>query len=64
MTDRPVLYQLLEARLGEPLADYVAARRPTTSWRQLAGDLSDRTNTAVSFESLRTWFADDAERAA
>lgn len=61
MNERPVLYQLIEARLGEPLADFVAARRPSTSWRQLAGDLSERTNTAVSFESLRTWFADDAD---
>lgn len=56
MNERPVLYQLIEARLGESLADFIAARRPSTSWRQLAGDLSDRTATAVSFESLRTWF--------
>ncbi len=64
MTDRPVLYQLIEARLGEPLADYIAARRPSTSWRQLAGDLSERTNTAVSFESLRTWFGANEDVAA
>lgn len=59
MTDRPVLYQLIEARLGEPLADFVAARRPIWSWRQLAGDLSTRTSTAVSYEALRTWFTED-----
>jgi hypothetical protein len=64
MTERPVLYQLIEARLDEPLAEYVAARRPSTSWRQLAGELSDRTNTAVSFESLRTWFGSGEDVAA
>lgn len=59
MNHRPVLYQLIEERLGEPLSDFVSARRPSTSWRQLAGDLSSRTATAVSFESLRTWFGID-----
>jgi hypothetical protein len=56
MNERPVLYQLIEARLDEPLADFIAARRPSTSWRQLAGQLTDRTAVSVSWESLRTWF--------
>jgi len=57
MNERPVLYQLIEARLDEPLADFIAARRPIWSWRQLAGELSNRTGTAVSYEALRSWFA-------
>jgi len=63
MNERPVLYQLIEARLGEPLAEFVAARRPSTSWRQLADDLSQRTGTGVTYESLRTWFGSDSAAA-
>lgn len=59
MTTRPVLYQLIEERLGEPLADFVASRRPYWSWRQLAAEITKTTETSVSWESLRTWFAAD-----
>lgn len=59
MTTRPVLYQLIEERLGEPLADFVASRRPVWSWRQLAREITKTTNTAVTGESLRTWFPED-----
>lgn len=64
MTTRPVLYQLIEERLGEPLADFVSTRRPMWSWRQLAAEIHKTTETSVSWESLRTWFAetDAAER--
>lgn len=59
MTTRPVLYQLIEERLGEPLADFVTSRRPYWSWRQLAAEITTTTETSVSWESLRTWFAAD-----
>lgn len=62
MTDRPerpVLYQLIETRLGESLEGFVAARRPIWSWRQLAVELSKRTGTTFSHEALRTWFTED-----
>lgn len=64
MNERPVLYQLIEARLGEPLADFVSSRRPYWSWRQLATELTSRCNASVSHEALRTWFAEAPERAA
>lgn len=58
MNERPVLYQLIEAKLGEPLADFVSERRPYWSWRQLATEITTRTSTAVSHEALRTWFSE------
>jgi hypothetical protein len=51
-------YQLIEARLGETLAEYVAKNRPHTSWRDMAAHLRETTGVPVSHESLRSWFAD------
>lgn len=64
MSPRPVLYQLIEERLGEPLADFVSSRRPYWSWRQLAVEIQKTTETSVSWESLRTWFVADEPAAA
>jgi len=58
MSQPSPLYQLIEDRLGEPLAEHVAARRATESWRAIADDLSERTKVKVSWETLRLWFAD------
>lgn len=55
------LYRLIEERLDGTLADYVAATRPTRSWRWMATDLYERTGVEVSWESLRQWFADRIE---
>jgi hypothetical protein len=58
MSQTTALYRLVEKSLGEPLVDYVAARRATTSWRAMAADLSERTGEKVTYETLRGWFAD------
>jgi citrate lyase beta subunit len=52
------LYQLVETRLGRPLVDYIAENKPTRSWKWMAADLTERTTTQVSWETLRLWFAD------
>lgn len=65
MTQPSPLYQLIETKLGEPLADWIAERRrpglrPPASWRALAAELQRATGVAVSFETLRTWFDEPA----
>jgi hypothetical protein len=61
MEQPSALYQLVESKLGGgTLADYVAARRATTSWRAMAADLSQRTGLTVSHETLRLWFQETA----
>lgn len=59
-------YLLLEAKLGEPLADYVTAlREDERSWPYIARKLRERTNNEVAFsdEVLRQWFSESAEQA-
>lgn len=52
-------YQLIEARLDGTLADYIRDRRPPqATWRQLAADIEEKTGVDVSYETLRSWFAD------
>lgn len=55
--DRSNLYRLIEKQLDQPLADYVAARRPRLSWRDVAAELSAQVGVDVSNETLRLWFA-------
>lgn len=52
------LYRMIEARLDGTLAEYVEKSRPSTSWRDMAADLTSRTGIEVSYEALRSWFAD------
>lgn len=52
------LYRLIEERLDGTLAEYVASRRPAASWKAMAAELTATTGVEVSWESLRTWFAD------
>jgi hypothetical protein len=52
------LYRLLEHKIGGSLVEYVAARRATQSWREIAVALKDETGVSVSGERLRLWFAD------
>jgi hypothetical protein len=59
MTQPSATYLLIEERLGEPLAQYVAARRPGTAWRRIAMEIYKRTDVDVTYETLRTWFADE-----
>ncbi len=56
---RSPMYLLVEARLGEPLEDYVIGRRDPDaqhSWRLIAEVLSKTTDVKVSPETLRQWF--------
>ncbi len=55
------LYRLIEARLDGTLADLVAARRPETSWRDIAEEVYEKTGIEVSYEAVRGWFADRIE---
>lgn len=57
------LYQLIEDRLGQSLAEFVAVRRgehirPPTPWRAIAEEITERTGIEVTHTSLRLWFAD------
>lgn len=61
MSQPTPLYQLVEARLGGSLEEYVAERRATTSWRAMAADLTERSSVQVTYETLRGWFADRIE---
>jgi hypothetical protein len=50
-------YQLIEARLGQPLAEHVASRRETgVSWEQIARELDKTTGVPISGQAVRTWF--------
>lgn len=51
-------YQLIEDRLDGTFADFIAGRRPHTSWRDIAAEIQTMTGVAVTHETLRTWFAD------
>lgn len=50
-------YMLIEKRLTGTLAEFVAARRATTSWAAMAAELTKLTGYEVSDETLRRWFA-------
>lgn len=61
MTQPTPLYRLVEAALGRRLDEYVAEHRAAMSWRAMAADLSQRTGETVTYETLRSWFADRIE---
>lgn len=51
---------LVEAKLGEPLADFVnKLRDDERTWAYIARKLRDRTAVVFSDEALRQWFADE-----
>lgn len=59
MGHRTDLYEQVEAKLGEPLAAYVMARRrtdPPTSWRRIGLEITARTGLDITGEALRVWF--------
>lgn len=43
-------------KLGRPLADFVAERRATDTWPEIAQALTAETGVEMSSESLRNWF--------
>lgn len=56
---RTPLFRLIEAKLGESLEEFVAARRqPSKSWREIAEELEQLTGESVTDTSVRTWFAE------
>lgn len=51
---------LLEAKLGEPLADFVNRHRADErTWGYIARKLRERTDVTFSDEALRKWFVAD-----
>jgi len=55
-------FLLIEALIGEPLADLVRQlRRDERTWDYIARQLRTRTDNKVRFstEALRKWFADE-----
>lgn len=58
MAQQSRLYRMIEARIEGTLAEFIAARRPQTSWRGIADEIDKRTGIYVSDETLRLWFAD------
>jgi hypothetical protein len=52
------LYQLIESQIDGTLAEFVAARRASSTWAEMAAELSRQAGREVSDETLRRWFAD------
>jgi hypothetical protein len=61
VTKHSPLYRMIERRLDGSLAEFVAARRATTSWSAMAAELAQLTDCELSDETLRRWFADRIE---
>jgi hypothetical protein len=58
VTQPSPLYRLIEEKLGRPLTGFIAERRATQTWPEIAEALVDETGIAVSSESVRNWFKD------
>lgn len=57
-------YADIEAKLGQPIATFVAAlRSEQTSWRRIAIELTSRTGIDVTGETVRVWSLGKAPRA-
>lgn len=61
---RRVVQPLIEARLGRPLAEYIAEKRGAeVAWRTIAAELAQDTDgIIVSYETLRAWFGEQSEQ--
>lgn len=54
--ERTTLFRLVEAKLGEPLVDYLRkAREAQTPFHKIAYDLSTRTGEQIVHETARSW---------
>lgn len=52
--------RLLDHLLPGGLEEFVTTRRAdNVSWRRIAREVLDLTDVDISFESLRSWFAED-----
>lgn len=57
------LSQLLELKLDGSLRDHIhKARAASKDWRAIAAELTEVTGVQVSYETLRSWFADELEQ--
>ena len=54
---RSPLYKLIEGKLTCSLPEYVAARKGSMSWREIAEQLTRDTGEAINTETVRLWFA-------
>jgi hypothetical protein len=58
MSNQSRTAQLIEARLGEPLEEYVRRLRAEgASWHAVSLDLAGRTEVAITPETARIWWA-------
>ncbi len=58
------LSRLIDIQMAGNLRDHVRdCRAEGVDWRSLAADISERTGTRVSYETLRSWFEDEADQA-
>lgn len=66
MHERSSLYRAIDRLFGdESLAEFVEAhRRNERSWRRISREIENKTGVSVSYETLRDWFPELAERAA
>ena len=56
------LGQLVEVKLDQDLSDYVLAMRADgKDWRTIAAAITEATGVSVSHETVRAWFADEAD---
>lgn len=54
---RTAMYDQVEEKLRQPLADYVAERRASgASWRRIALSITESTGIDITGEALRVWF--------
>ena len=60
-TTQTPTHRLADLLLGDdgPLETFVRSRRPR-SWRLIARDLYEATNLDLTYETLRSWFPDEA----
>ncbi|CAI9417162.1 hypothetical protein [Nocardioides sp. T2.26MG-1] len=59
MANKTRTYLLVEERLGKSLSRYVTAARrqtPKRSWNAIARELHEKTQVAVTSETVRLWF--------
>ena len=62
MTRQSSLYRNIEKRLPGTLAEFVAARRATHTWRAIAGEIAIAADMEITGETVRRWFCDAEER--
>lgn len=57
MQPTSALYRLIDAKLDGKFDEFVASRRGTHTWPELADAIREATGEDVNRETLRLWFA-------